>query len=130
MMSDDRFDDDSADRFDDNSDDRFDDDSDDRFDDDSDDHIDDDSDDRFDDDSDDRFDDDSDDDSDDCFCPPSHPSRSRISIRLGEVTCCGEITPRRDVKTLRLGTRFHQRKEDNSRLGQTVVLFPYLSESG
>jgi len=78
------------------------------------------------DDSDDRFDDDS----DDPVSPPSPAARSRISIRLGEVTCCGEITPRRDVKTLHLGTRFHQRKEDNSRLGQTVVLFPYLPESG
>jgi len=39
-------------------------------------------------------------------------------------------TPHCDVKTLRLGTRFHQRKEDNSRLGQTVVLFLYLPESG
>jgi len=62
--------------------------------------------------------------------PPSPAVRSCISIWLGEVTCSGEITPRRDVKTLRLGTRFHQCKEDNSRLGQTVVLFPYLPESG
>ena len=43
----------------------------------------DDSDDRFDDDSDDRFDDDS----DDPVSPPSPAARSRISIRLGEVTC-------------------------------------------
>ena len=72
----------------DDSDDRFDDDSDDPFDDDSDDRFDDDSDDRFDDDSDDRFDDDSDD-------PSSVTNRSsagsRISIRLGKVTCCGEL---------------------------------------
>jgi hypothetical protein len=32
------------------------------------------------------------------------------------------ITPHRDVKTLRLGTRLHQRKADNSRSGRTVVL--------
>jgi len=64
------------------------------------------------------------------FRPPLPLAWSCRSIRLGEVTCCGEITPRRDVKTLRLGTRFHQRKEDNSQLGQTVVLFPYLPESG
>ena len=77
-----------------------------------------------------RFDDDSNNLPIDPVSSPSPAARSRISIRLGEVTCCGEITPRCDVKTLRLGTRFHQRKEDNSRLGQTVVLFPYLPESG
>jgi len=39
-------------------------------------------------------------------------------------------TPHCDVKTLHLGIRFYQRKEDNSRLGQIVVLFPYPPESG
>jgi len=58
--------------------------------------------------------------------PPSRVARSHISIWLGEVTCCGEITPPRDVKTLRHDTRFHQRKEDNSQLGPTVVLLLYL----
>jgi len=53
--------------------------SDDRFDDDSDDRFYDDSDDRFDDDSDDRFDDN------------RSSAGRRISIRLGKVTCCGEL---------------------------------------
>jgi hypothetical protein len=56
------------------------DDSDDRFDDDSDDRFDDDSDDRFDDDSEDRF-----------FDDNRSSAGRRISIRLGKVTCCGEL---------------------------------------
>jgi len=61
---------------------------------------------------------------------PSPAVRSRISIQHGETTYCREITLHCNVKTLRLGTRFHQCKEDNSRLGRTVVLFLYLPESG
>jgi len=37
----------------------------------------------------------------------------RISIRLGKVMCCGEITTQRDVKTLRLGVKHHQHYTDN-----------------
>ena len=53
----------------------------------------------------------------------------RIIIWLGEVTCCGEITPHRDVKTLRLGTRLHQRKEDNL-IGLDRSASTYSPESG
>jgi len=61
--------------------------------------------------------DDSADDSDDRFNDHSVAHRSsaacRISIRLGKVMCCGEITPHRDVKTLHLGVNLHQCNTDN-----------------
>jgi len=67
---------------------------------------------------------------DDVDVVANHSSAGRrISIRLGEVTCCGEITPHRDVKTLRLGTRLHQRKEDNS-VGLDSSPSTYPPESG
>ena len=37
----------------------------------------------------------------------------RISIWLGKVTCCGEITPLHDLKSLHLSVKLHQRNTDN-----------------
>ena len=68
------------------------------------------------DDSDDRFDDDSDDRFDGSVFPfdDNHSSVGRrICMLLGKVTCCGEITPQRDVKTLYLGVKLHQCNTDN-----------------
>jgi len=47
--------------------------------------------------------------------PVAHRSSAgrRISIRLAKVTCYGEINPHRDMKTLRLGVKLHQRNTDN-----------------
>ena len=54
-----------------------------------------------------------------------HPSITGSSYKYpaGQSHVLRGTTPHCDMKTLPLGTRFHQHKEDNSRLGQTVVLF-------
>jgi hypothetical protein len=57
-------------------------------------------------------------------------SLARISIRLGEVTCCGEVTPHRDVKTLRLGIRLHQRITNNLSIGSESSASTYPPVSG
>ena len=53
-----------------------------------------------------------------------------ISILLSKVTCCREIIPHRDMKTLCLGIRLHQRITNNLSIGleSSTSTYPPVSD--
>jgi len=70
------------------------------------------------------------DDSDNSFFVESWLPTARISVTARQSHVLWGITPHRDVKTLRLGTRLHQREEDNSRFDLDHSASTYPPESG